>query len=175
MSIKKLFNRIYILFLRGERYCEYLRKKGMRIGKNTEIDKSVIIGTEPWLISVGDNSRISKNAKLITHDGGILVLRGLGLVKPEAVKYGTIKIGNNVNIGWDAIIMPNVKIGNNCILAAGAVLTHDMPDNTIYGGVPAKEIETIQNYYEKNKDVLIMANGLNSIEKRKLTEYLMEE
>ena len=103
------------------------------------------------------------------------MLRNLGLVHRESVKYGIIKIGDNVNIGWDAIIMPNVRIGNNCILAAGAVLTHDMPDNTIWGGVPAKQIETIDNYYSKNSGSLLKTYSLSSKEKREITEKLMEE
>ena len=73
----------------------------------------------------------------------------MGLISKEAVKYGNITIGDNCNISWDVTIMPNVHIGNNCIIAAGAVVTHDVPNGEIWGGVPAKKIESIEVYLNK--------------------------
>lgn len=62
----------------------------------------------------------------------------LGIAKP-------VKIGNDVWIGGNAIILPGVTIGNNCVIAAGAVVTKDVPDNSLVGGVPAKLIRTLEN------------------------------
>ncbi len=50
----------------------------------------------------------------------------------------------NVWIGAGAIITKGVNIGDNSIIAAGAVVTHDVPNNVIAGGVPAKVIKTIE-------------------------------
>lgn len=47
-----------------------------------------------------------------------------------------------------AYIMPGVTIGNNVIVAAGAIVTRDVEDNIIVGGIPAKPISTIDEYYE---------------------------
>ncbi|WP_071130716.1 sugar O-acetyltransferase [Enterococcus timonensis] len=54
-----------------------------------------------------------------------------------------VTIGNDVWIGGKSTIMPGITIGNNVIIAAGAVVTHDVPDNTLVGGVPARKIKSI--------------------------------
>ncbi len=54
-----------------------------------------------------------------------------------------IHIGNKVWIGADAVITKGVTIGENSVIAAGAVVTHDVPENDIAGGVPAKIIKAI--------------------------------
>lgn len=65
----------------------------------------------------------------------------LGIAKP-------IKIGNDVWIGGNATILPGVTIGNNVVVAAGAVVTKDIPDNSLVGGVPAKKIRELENDVE---------------------------
>ena len=92
--------------------------------------------------------------RFVTHDGGLWVLRNMGLVDKKASKFGTITIKDNVHIGWNSIIMPGVTIGTNCIIGCGAVVTHDIPDNSVAVGVPAKVIKTIDQYYEGVKDSL---------------------
>ena len=56
-----------------------------------------------------------------------------------------MRIGNDVWIGGNVTILPGVTIGNNGVVAAGAVVTEDVPDNTLVGGVPAKVIKAIEN------------------------------
>ncbi len=56
-----------------------------------------------------------------------------------------MKIGDDVWIGGNAIILPGVTIGNNVIVAAGAVVTKDVPDNCVVGGIPAKKIKDLEN------------------------------
>lgn len=60
----------------------------------------------------------------------------LGIAKP-------VRIGDDVWIGGNVTILPGVTIGNNCVIAAGAVVTKDIPDNTLVGGVPAKKIRDL--------------------------------
>ena len=57
---------------------------------------------------------------------------------------GPVKIGNNVHIGENVIILPGVNIGNNVIVGAGSVVTKSIPDNTLACGNPAKVIKNIQ-------------------------------
>ena len=64
--------------------------------------------------------------------------------------FGQISIGDNSTIGWNAIIMPNVKIGKNCVIGTGAVVTHDIEDNCVVAGVPARVIESTDDYYKKH-------------------------
>ena len=121
------------------------------LGTGCHISSDVVFGTEPYLITIGNNVRLTHGVKFVTHDGGIWVLRQMGLLE-DADLFGKISIGDNTHIGWDSIIMPGVRIGKNCIIGVGAVVTKDIPDNSVAVGVPAKVIETIEQYYEKVKD-----------------------
>ena len=56
-----------------------------------------------------------------------------------------IRIGSDVWIGGNATILPGVTIGNNVVVAAGAVVTKDVPDNTLMAGVPAKKIRELED------------------------------
>ena len=92
-------------------------------------------------ITIGDNVMIGPNT-LITTVNHPLSPKGrrahLGIAKP-------VRIGNDVWIGGNCTILPGVTIGNNVVVAAGAVVTKDIPDNCVVGGVPAKKIKDIEN------------------------------
>ena len=154
------------MLLSKNAYIDYLREKGVTIGDGCDIHKSAQFGSEPWLISIGNNTRITQGVKFITHDGGLWTLRKMGLIGKEDVKYGHIVIGDNCNISWDVTIMPNCRIGDNCVIAAGAVVTKNVPSGTICGGVPAKQIETIEEYYSKIKNDCVPAFSMTEEEKR---------
>ena len=62
------------------------------------------------------------------------------VVKDLSIEVGDIVIGNDVWIGYEAVIMAGVHIGNGAIIAARAVVTKDVPPYTIVGGVPARPI-----------------------------------
>lgn len=118
---------IYVKLLSMPKYVEYLRRKGAKIGNKCEIYKGAHFGSEPYLIDIGNHVRINDGVNLITHDGGCWVLRneksGYGKEFENADSFGKIIIENNVHIGTNAIIMPGVRIGENCIIACGAVVT----------------------------------------------------
>ena len=61
-----------------------------------------------------------------------------------------VRIGNDVWIGGNVTILPGVTIGNNVVVAAGAVVTEDVPDNTLVGGVPARKIKEIEDDIPSN-------------------------
>ena len=58
-----------------KKYPEYLKKRGVNIGEGCEIYKSVNFGSEPYLVTLGENVRVAANVTFVTHDGGIWVLR----------------------------------------------------------------------------------------------------
>ena len=68
-------------------------------------------------------------------------------VKLDSV--GKIDIRDNVFIGFNAIIMPNVTIGCNAIVAAGAVVTKDVAEGDIVAGIPAKPIGRVEDLVKK--------------------------
>ena len=170
-----IINKIKYKYCSYENRAKILRKQGMKIGNNSQIFPSVIFGTEPYLIELGDNVRITTNANLLTHDGGLWVLRNTGKLK-NSDKFGKIKIGNNVHIGMNVTIMPGVTIGDNVIIGVGSIVTKDIPSNSVAVGVPAKVIETIDEYYQKNKDKVLYTKNMTYEEKKKiiLNEYKLK-
>lgn len=152
-------------FLSNKDRAELYRDKLAAMGDNCEIFLKVSFGSEPYLIELGDNVRITYGVKFITHDGGIYVLRNLGLC-PDAAVYGKIKLGSNIFIGNDAIILPGVEIGDNCVIGAGSIVTKSIPANSIVAGVPAKVLRNIEEYYDGNKPKLLDTLKMNSSEKK---------
>ncbi len=116
--------------------------------------------TEPILVSMGDNVWTSANVRFITHDMSGDMLKNHPKYKDEFSKFyspyfmGKIEIGNNVMIGADSTIMYNVKIGDDCIIAAGSIVTKDIPSGSIVAGVPARVIGSFDDFVEKRKPVL---------------------
>jgi acyl-[acyl carrier protein]--UDP-N-acetylglucosamine O-acyltransferase len=83
------------------------------------------------------------------HDGAVNMLnRAFGLRLGDV---GPVIIGDDVFIGHGAIVMPNVRIGSRVVIAAGAVVTRDVPDDCVVGGVPAKRIGSVGELVERKK------------------------
>ena len=93
---------------------------------------------------------MASDVTFINHDIANNVLNNLNEGYFEYYK-GCIEIMDNVFIGSGTIILPNVKIGPNVIIAAGSVITKDIPENTVVAGIPAKQIGTFEEYKEKRK------------------------
>lgn len=132
------------------------RKLGVRFTEKEGNEDCIILsnpftifGSEPYLVKIGKHVEITYGVRLITHDGGMWVLRKIDKEFEKMDHFGPITIGDNVYIGNNAIILPGVSIGDNCIIAAGAVVTQNVDNNMIVGGVPAKTIKTVEDY--KNK------------------------
>ena len=64
-------------------------------------------------------------------------------IDEQGVSTKPVVIGDDVWIGANAVILPGVTIGSHCVIAAGAVVTKDVPDYTLAGGVPAKTIKDL--------------------------------
>lgn len=132
----------------------------------SEIDESVAVFT-PLYINYGKNTKIGKDVFInfdcifldlggITIEDNVLIAPKVSLlseahpISPEnrqALMAGHIHIKKNAWIGAGATILPGVTIGENAVVAAGAVVSKDVPDNTIVGGIPAVIIKKIE---EKN-------------------------
>lgn len=163
----------------GERRAEYIRRKNIfhSMGENCLIMKRKI-PLYPELISIGNNVRIASNVSFITHDITHEVLNHMNLdsevVFPE--KIGCISIGNNVFIGAGTRILYDTKIGSQVIIATGSIITHDIPDNTVVAGVPARKIGTFEDYVTKRKKEAFQNSELGSIGlKNKIIENVWNE
>ena len=126
----------------------YARHIGVNMGKDVHIYGNVRWCTEPWIITLGNHVHITDEVSFVTHDGATLLFRDQ---MPDLEYTAPIKIGNRVYIGTRATLLPGVTIGDNCIVAAGAVVTKNVPSGSVVAGVPAKIINTTVNYYEKAK------------------------
>lgn len=130
----------------GEDYAQLLRESGYfhAMGENCSIQANVVV-TNPDLVSLGSNVRMS-GCTLFGHDGSVnMINRALG-TKFDSV--GPIIIGDHVFIGHGAIIMPGVRIGNYVIVAAGAIVTRDVPDRVVVAGVPARTVRSFDEHVE---------------------------
>lgn len=143
------------------------KKGGVKIGKGCEIYSSAEFGSEPYLVTLGDHVRVNSGVRFVTHDGGVWVLRHLKDDYKNIDIFGKITIGNNVHIGTNAIIMPGVSIGSNCIIGCGAIVTKNIPDNSIAVGVPARVIESIDEYEIKHMNDFVHTKMLTQEEKKK--------
>jgi acetyltransferase-like isoleucine patch superfamily enzyme len=117
------------------------------MGEGCSIQTDVIIA-DPHLVSLGDNVRLS-GCSLFGHDGSVNVINHAYGLKLDSV--GPIIIGSNVFIGHRATVLPSVTIGDNVIVGAGAVVTGDVPANSVVGGVPARRICSLDDFVVRLK------------------------
>lgn len=109
----------------------------LRLGRNCRINGAHLSASH--LIDIGDYVRIAPYAVLMDddyHQAGNYAAAG---------KSGAIRIGNHVWISTRALIMKGVTIGEGAVVAAGAVVTKDVPPYTLVAGVPAKPIRTLRH------------------------------
>ena len=126
MNKKRLLQTIGLTLKRGAgQRGEYLREKHIlaSVGENVYFQPR-LVPLYPELIKLHNNVMVSAGVRLITHDASFVVLNRLGKGEfPE--KVGCIEVMDNVYIGYNATIMPNVKIGSNVIVGAGALVSKD--------------------------------------------------
>ncbi|MCI6059622.1 MAG: acyltransferase [Dorea sp.] len=125
---------------------EYAKARGFTHGANFQYNSGYPIdGNWPWLISVGDNVTLATGVKLLAHDAST-AKTGVH------TKVGIVQIGNNVFIGANTVVLPNVRIGNNVIVGAGSVVTKDIPSDSVFAGNPARLICSFEEYQRKHQD-----------------------
>lgn len=140
----KLKNILYRL--RGEYTTEQLLKMGMKVGKNFGRLNGVILDpSHCWLIEIGNNVTMAPRVHILCHDASTKQFMNY-------TKIGRVTIGDNVFIGAESVVLPGVTIGNNVIVGANSTVTHDIPDNTVVAGTPAKLICTLDDYLNKEKE-----------------------
>ena len=115
-------------------YCDFGPR--LKLGKNIIINKGATI-LPAGLVVIEDNVLIGPDVKIITINHDIYDRHNKCYLKKIIIK-------NNAWICTGAIILPGVTIGKNSVVAAGAVVTKDVPDNTVVGGNPAKIIKKIK-------------------------------
>ncbi|MBE9609561.1 acyltransferase [Chitinilyticum piscinae] len=128
----------------GAEWAQYLQRFGglQAIGEGCVINMNVTI-TDPAFVRLGRNVHLS-GCTLFGHDGSVnMINQAYGL---NLDRVGKIDIRDNVFIGHQAIVLPGVTIGPDAIVAANAVVTHDVPPGTVVGGAPARVLCTLDNW-----------------------------
>ncbi len=126
------------LMIDGPVYIKALNKSKIVIGENCFFNHNCCI-TSMNSINIGNDCMFANNVTIIDHDHSIFDNK---ISKNEYVT-DKITIGDNVWCGANVVILKGVKIGNNSIIAAGAIVNNNIPDNEIWGGIPAKKIKDI--------------------------------
>ena len=141
-AIKKLVCRIRGTITTGE-----LMERGMVVGKNFQRQNEVILDPDHcWLITIGDNVTLAPRVHILAHDASTKQFLG-------CTKIGRVDIGNNVFIGAESVILPNVHIGDNVIIGANSTVTKDIPPNSVAVGNPAKVVYTLEKYLSKERKI----------------------
>jgi acetyltransferase-like isoleucine patch superfamily enzyme len=153
---------------------QYFAKKGAHLGTNVEFLGSSIhsLGSEPYLVSIGDGTTISEAVLFITHDGGLRVVRKQ---HPEAQRFAPIHVGANCFIGARSILMPGVTIGDGTVIGAGSVVTKDIEGNVVAAGNPARVIKTVAEYWEGSRLRLVTPPINAEPDKRRFLEKWFRE
>ena len=116
---------------------------GAEIGAGTMIDMGAILGGRAI---VGKNSHVGAGAVLA------------GVIEPASAE--PVRVGDNVLIGANAVVIEGVQIGNGSVVAAGAIVTQDVPENVVVAGVPARVIKNID---EKTQQKTALEDALRTL------------
>ena len=155
------FKRFYYRLTRNE--LLYAKSIGVKIGDGCSVEKATW-GSEPYLITIENRVQITHGVKFYTH-GGAWVFR---MFKPDFDFFGKIHIGEGSYLGNNAMIMPGVTLGKNCIVGAGSVVTKSFPSESVIAGCPARRISSIEDSFEKNKKYNIGTHGVSAEDKKRI-------
>lgn len=146
------------------------KKEGLKIGRNTSIQRDVHIdGSFPWLVEIGNNVTLAPEVLILTHDGSTKKIL-------DYSKVGMVTIDDNVFVGAKTTILPNTHIGENTIVGANSVVSGKFPKDVVIAGNPAKIIMSLNEFKEKHKtkfnvakkyDVKYTKKGKINIERKK--------
>jgi maltose O-acetyltransferase len=147
--IKRIFTSIKVRInnrINPKSEKEILKERGLKFGENFNFFNSHIDYGHCWLVEIGNDVTIT-NSTILAHDASTKMTFGKS-------KIGKVKIGDRVFIGYNSVILCNVRIGNDVIVAAGSIVTKDIPENCVVAGNPANIIGKTSNYMEKHKEFM---------------------
>ena len=157
MKIKEMLKKlVYPSGYSADAYIEYLRRGGVKIGSNcvfygpinTKVDKTSLM-----FIEIGNKVQITEGVIILGHDYSYSVCAEAFGKLPRKQKL--TKIGNNVFIGMNSIILMGANIGDNVIIGAGAVVAGHCKANSVYAGNPARRICSLEEYCDRGEAQMV--------------------
>lgn len=156
MKIKKLIFKVKnMIFRLNFKFASYKKKEKMLrkicyyVGNNTRICNNDF-GSEPYMVYIGNDVIVASGVKFIEHDASFYnINRFLNFETNITEKIGPIILRDNAFIGAFSILLPGTDVGKNSIIAAGSVVNKKIPDNEVWGGVPARFIMKTDEYAQK--------------------------
>lgn len=157
MKIKEMLKKlVYPHSYSSEAYIKYLRRGGVKIGSdcifyeptNTKVDKTSLM-----FIEIGNKVQITKGVIILGHDYSYSVCAEVLGKLPRKQKL--TKIGNNVFIGMNSIILMGANIEDNVIIGAGSVVTGHCKTNSVYAGNPARQICSLEDYCARGEAQMV--------------------
>lgn len=145
----------------------YFRSRGVEIGEGVEIFGANLFtfGSEPYLVSIGNQVTISHHVDFITHDGGLRIARDK---YPNAYLYGRIQVADQCFLGAHCILLPGAKIGAGSVIGSGSIVTGEIPSGVVALGVPAKPVKSVEEYIQEKRHLWVDTRGLTPDAKREL-------
>lgn len=159
--LRYMFNMVRTWFIFHVRYPWVKYKGFVRVMKGTHFAQNmdVVIGHNVQFgnccnvasnVHLGNNVLCAGGVQFIGREDHTFLTPGITIWQGKRGDNGTTVVGDDVWIGANAIIMSGVKIGRGCIVAAGSVVTKDIPECEIWAGVPAKKVRN-RFYNESDK------------------------
>lgn len=140
-----------------KRYIKILQRSGVEIA-DFDIDSFIsetvdFDGFDRKRIHIGKNVYLTNGVIILVHDQSVVTVYNAKNIGAE--NHGTmyapadVYIGDNVFVGMRSIILPGTTIGDNVVIGAGSIVKGKIPSGTVWAGVPAKQITTVDKQYER--------------------------
>lgn len=162
-NIYRFFKRLFVKYVYGLKKVHKTFNIGgkCKISKDFEADEYSYVGNNCLIypgVSIGRYTMLAQNVQIIGDDHNFNI-PGMPSTFSGRPKLKKTKIGRDVWIGANAIIMAGVTIGDGSIIAAGSIVTKDVAPFLIFGGVPAKFLRNRFNSIEQEQEHITMLNG----------------
>lgn len=132
--------------LRGEVNLDRLVSEGLQLGVGVRVGMPVYLDPgRPWLVSIGDDTEISPFVVVLAHDASMSIQIGY-------TRLAQVIIGRRVFVGPGALILPGSRIGDDSVIAAGAVVRGEIPPGCVAAGNPAVVVSDAASYVARHRE-----------------------